>query len=363
MNIYTLNQKKYLLIVCLVVLGGFILLGLKDYFGVVLGSFIVYGLFKKPFDYLVNKRKWSRSLAASTVMLASALVLIVPFFFLSLMLTRKIIAYSQRINELTPLLNKAEGYLKQYADMDLSDLKTYLPKVLEKSTAFLSNLFPSILSGTLDVIFGVIILYFILYYLYLNDRQIRDAFLRYLPFDRVTTLRMFSELQKSIYANVVGQGLISLVQAVLVFIGFVVCGFGDAFFWSVISFFMSFIPMLGTPLVWGPAALIALIKGDTASGVGMLIYGGVLIMNSDNVLRMFLAKKMGDTHPLITVMGLIIGLPIFGILGLVLGPVLIAYFALLVRTYDHQFGRKYREEAELFTDPSLAETTDSVEES
>ncbi|TAF31837.1 MAG: AI-2E family transporter [Cytophagales bacterium] len=348
MNIYSANQKKSLLIIAVVVLAAFIFFGIKEYLGAILGSLIVYALFKRPFDYLINKKKWSRGLATVAIMSLSAIVLIVPFFLLSFMLTRKVISYGRRVGELMPLLNKVEGYLMQYADMDLADLKAYLPKVLEKSTAFISQLFPSLLSGTLDIVFGLVILYFVLYYMYQHDKQIRDALLRYLPFDRITSLRMFSELQKSIYANVVGQGLISFVQAALVGIGFLVCDFGDAFFWSVISFFMSFIPMLGTPLVWGPAALIAIIKGDVTAGVGMLIYGGVIIMNSDNVLRMLIAKKMGDTHPLITVMGLIIGIPIFGILGLVLGPVLIAYFVLLLRTYDHQFGEK-----RLITNPSI----------
>ena len=106
------------------------------------------------------------------------------------------------------------------------------------------------------------------------------------------------------------------------------------------GFFLAFIPILGTPLVWGPAGLIQLSQGNTSQGIGILIVGVVVIVNIDNLLRIMLAKRMGDIHPLVTLAGIVLGVPIFGILGLVIGPLLLSYFIVLI----HVFERENRQE-------------------
>lgn len=116
-------------------------------------------------------------------------------------------------------------------------------------------------------------------------------------------------------------------------IGFWIFGANDPLFWGVICAILSFIPLLGPPLVFVPAALILLSQGDTWQGVGLLIWGFGLVINIDNVLRLIIAKKVGDIHPVITVVGVIIGIPLFGIMGLVYGPLLLTYFLIAVRIY------------------------------
>jgi predicted PurR-regulated permease PerM len=68
-----------------------------------------------------------------------------------------------------------------------------------------------------------------------------------------------------------------------------------------------------------------------------LAVGAVLIMNIDNLLRLYIAKKMGDTHPLITILGVILGVPLFGILGLVIGPLMLSYLLILVKVYESEY--------------------------
>jgi predicted PurR-regulated permease PerM len=80
-----------------------------------------------------------------------------------------------------------------------------------------------------------------------------------------------------------------------------------------------------------PAGLIALAYGDSFAGYGIMIYGFVLVTNIDNVLRYFISRYFADTHPLITILGVIVGIPVFGLLGLVFGPLLISWFLLLTK--------------------------------
>ncbi len=121
-------------------------------------------------------------------------------------------------------------------------------------------------------------------------------------------------------------------------LGFWLFGVSDPLFWGVVSFFLSFIPIIGTPVVWIPAGTLALMHGDTGRGIGLLLYGAILVVNIDNVLRFALAKKLGDIHPLYTIVGLVLGVPVFGIVGLFIGPLVIIYFMLLVQVYLKEYG-------------------------
>jgi predicted PurR-regulated permease PerM len=80
--------------------------------------------------------------------------------------------------------------------------------------------------------------------------------------------------------------------------------------------------------------LLQIANGNNFGGWAMLIFGFVVIINIDNVLRFMIAKKVGNIHPVITVIGVVIGIPLFGILGLVFGPLLFSYFFLLIRIYE-----------------------------
>ncbi|MBC7921106.1 MAG: AI-2E family transporter [Ferruginibacter sp.] len=330
-DLYSRKQKRIFLVVIIFALGLFILYGLSGYLTAVIGAAILYVLFKRPFDYFVTTRKWNKTAVTIGLILFSLLIIVLPFLFLSVMLTNRIISYSQNLDQLVGVVRQ----LEQRTGIKLSD-EGLLRTVAERGGTFVANLFPSLINGALELFLIIGLMYFILFYMYVSEETMRKSLRDYLPFNDVTMRQMYVELQNSINANVIGQGLISLVQAGLVSLGFVIFGLQDALFWGMISFFASFIPVLGTPLIWGPAGLIAIAQGQTGNGVGLLLWGAILVVNIDNVLRLTIAKRLGDIHPLITILGVVIGVPFFGIIGLVIGPLLISYFLLLVRVYKEQ---------------------------
>ncbi|HAP00795.1 MAG TPA: hypothetical protein DCQ93_02610 [Bacteroidetes bacterium] len=99
----------------------------------------------------------------------------------------------------------------------------------------------------------------------------------------------------------------------------------------------SIIPVVGAGLIWIPAGLYLLSTAEPWRGIGILIYGAVVISLIDNVFRFFFAKWFADVHPVITILGVIVGLQWFGLPGLVFGPLLISYFFLLLKIYKKEF--------------------------
>jgi predicted PurR-regulated permease PerM len=181
---------------------------------------------------------------------------------------------------------------------------------------------------------------FTLYFMYTQEGSFLNGLRRYLPFRDGTVDELGESLKKNVNANVLGQALIALVQAVLTGLTLWLFKVPDAFFWGLVAFFLAFVPVLGTPLVWGPAAILKFTQGATGQGVGILLVGLIVIINIDNLLRIVLARRIGDIHPLITLAGVILGLQIFGILGLVLGPLLLSYFIVLMKVFERENTRR-----------------------
>ena len=100
------------------------------------------------------------------------------------------------------------------------------------------------------------------------------------------------------------------------------------------------IPFVGTFIGIIPVFLISLSSGDTFQAWGILIYGIVVVGTTDNVIRLYVLKKLDDVHPLITLIGVIVGVPIFGFIGLIFGPLLISLFIALVKVYRSEYGEQ-----------------------
>lgn len=331
-NIYSRKQREILLVISIVLLLFFILYGLKGYLTALLGSVILYILFLPMYRKLVEVRKWNAPFTSVLILLISFLVLVLPFLSLSILLTDKILYYTSHFDEIIGLVRQAEKYF----GVRLNDKGT-LQAVATRVGDFASKLFPSLVGGAFELFIFLGLMYFVMYYLQIYNRSLKTKVFKFLPFGEDTINALTDELKASVNANVIGLGIISMVQATLVGLGFWMFGLPDFLFWGLISFFAAFIPVLGTPLIWGPGAIYLITTGHTGAGIGLLVFGAVLVLNIDNVLRLYIAKKMGDTHPLITIIGVILGVPMFGILGLVLGPLMISYLLILVKVYENEY--------------------------
>jgi predicted PurR-regulated permease PerM len=245
------------------------------------------------------------------------------------MVIRKIAEFQEDPQRIQDILTKIEDFAG--SKLNQPDL---VQNMMDRATTFAGDLFPSILGGAASVFLGIIIMYFLLYFMFIRHEQFEAGLLHYSPFSEQNSLKFATELKNTTYSNVLGQGFIALVQGGLVTVGFMMFGLKDGVFWGVIATFLSFLPVVGAPLVFVPAAIIELADGDRFAGIGLLLWGFLLIIHIDNVLRFLIAKKVANTHPIITVIGVVIGIPVFGIMGLVFGPLLLSYFVLTIRIYE-----------------------------
>ncbi|RYF76113.1 MAG: AI-2E family transporter [Cytophagaceae bacterium] len=338
-TIYTPKQQRILLIASLLILGGFIIAGLRGYVSAFFGAGILYVIFRPLFYGLVHRKKWNRNLITAGIIIFSLFVIVLPFLVLSFLLIDRIQYYSQHTDQILGLVKHAE----ELTGFKITSQQN-IQKMLQQGGTFASRQLPSLAGGALDFLVIIGLMFFTLFYMFTEEESFLEGLRKHLPFKRDTLKELGEQLRNNVNANVLGQGIVSLVQGILTGLTLLIFGVPDAAFWGTVAFFLAFIPVLGTPLVWLPAGLIQLSQGNTTDGAGILIVGAVVITNIDNLLRIMLAKRMGDVHPLVTLAGIVIGVPIFGILGLVIGPTILSFFIVLMQVFAKE-NRESRAEA------------------
>jgi predicted PurR-regulated permease PerM len=138
-----------------------------------------------------------------------------------------------------------------------------------------------------------------------------------------TQTRLVTRVNELMYFVVVGNFAVAVVDGLLVALGLLVLGFDNVIFWAFVSVFLALIPLVGSMLVWVPAATYLVILGNVTAGIGLFIYGFLVVGSVDNVLRPFLGAPEIGLDPGLFVIGVLAGLSLFGAVGIFYGPVLL----------------------------------------
>lgn len=326
--------KQSLFLITLFVLGGFLFWLLKGFLSAFLGAVVFYVLLRQPYFYLTEKtkRRWNNTLAASVLMLGSFVVMVLPVFLVSVMLSGKVSYLINHYEEILILCQNASNQLKEYVGIDLFSTDT-----AAKLGGYATAILPQFVSATANAVADVFVLYFLLYFMLSNARVFEDYARKNLPFNDKNDSLLLSELKTQTISNSIGIPIIAVAQGIAAGIGYWIFGIDEPFFWSVISAMLSVIPVVGATVVWVPLAIFLYISGSHWQAIALSVYFIAGVGMLDNLLRFALQKRLGDTHPLVTFFGVIIGLNLFGFVGLIFGPLLISYFILLLKIYRNEY--------------------------
>lgn len=319
----------------IVVLGIFLLFTLSGFIPAFLGSVIFYIICSPVIHFMTEKIKIKRGLAVIIVLILSLLVIVIPAFSLSYLLISKVSSMlSQSHNLIADIQNLNEKINLNYG------VNILTTENLVKWQNSIANFIPNLLGQTAGILADIGIMYFILFYLLHTDSDKEKNIVRFLPYDSKNAHLFAKELTSQTYSNVIGSPLLAIIQAIFATFGFWIFGIPEPFFWGIMCGFLSFMPIIGSAMVWVPAGIIQLSSGLHWQGAALLIYGIVIISNVDNIFRFVLQKKIADVHPIVTVFGVIFGLKWFGLPGLIFGPLLISYFLIMIKIYKVEFGSK-----------------------
>ena len=315
----------------ILLLGGMIFFEMIPYLSGVLGALTFYVLLV-PFQEKMEKIGINPTLAALTLMLISMIIILLPISLFGLLLFSKA----------SDLITNSDKYIN-YVKEQMSNLEQTLGFSImkedsaSKAATWLSQQMGSFANSLLVIIVAIGIMYFILYYMLVKRDKIYNSLLNYFPLSQKNIEIIASESKALIKANAIGIPLVAVSQGLVALISFLIVSAPDSLFWFVVTTIGSFLPY-GTIFGILPVALIMYSQGDHWQAIFIMVYAAAIVGSTDNLLRMTILRKMQDVHPLITLIGVIIGVPLFGFLGIIFGPVLLSLFLLIVKLYKKEYG-------------------------
>jgi predicted PurR-regulated permease PerM len=327
------DRIKQLLVLTLLIL--LVYLALKElyiFLPGLLGALTIYILSRASYFQLVYNRKWKKGRAAGLFLLYYLLLLGLPIFLTVTLISPKVNAF---LSNPTEMIHAAKlSVMKIQHNIGFTFVtEESLSNSLNKLTAFI----PTLLNSTATLISNLAIMLFILYYMLYNGREIEKFLTRAIPLKQENINLLAAETKKTVKANALGIPLISLIQGIVGLLGYFIFGVHEFLLWGFLTAIFAFFPVVGTMIVWVPLVLYTYAIGETWNATGLLIYSVIVTGNVDYLARMTLLRRLGDVHPVITILGVIVGLGLFGFIGLIFGPLLISYIVVLFEIYLNEF--------------------------
>ncbi|MEO8146162.1 MAG: AI-2E family transporter [Bacteroidia bacterium] len=334
MAIKNIKEKllQYGALAIMIVLGLVIVYALRGFMNAFLGAIIVYVLFRKMMVHLCDKRKWKRSWSALFIIVSTFLIVLVPIVIVTLMFIPKLNMFFDNSSFITHTLQQLDYNIKSATGVQL--LSSDNIKAAQTEAGYLIT---GVLSSSLNALGQIAIMYFVLYFMLVNVGNIEKAIVKYLPLNKDNLYRFSHELEGQTFSNAIGAPVLGLIQGLFASLGYWIFGLQEPFFWGIMTGFFSFVPFVGSAMIWLPAAIYQYSAGEAWQAIGIVIYGIVVIGSVDNIFRFVFQKKFADVPPLITVFGVIIGFNLFGLVGLIFGPLMLSYLLIMFQIYKEQY--------------------------
>ena len=285
------------------------------------------------------ERRWGKTRAAAANTFGVTCLLILPAVALGTMFVHQMIQAASTAAEAyqsgrMDWLNSGWNWLMQHA----GDQGVDLPALMKNGGTWVGThaaaVLGDVLTHTAEFLFDLFVAIFAMFFLFRDADAIMNQIRGLMPFDRTLSEKMLSHAQELIIATMLTSLIIAAVQGVLGGVAFLVTGIGTAVFWGVMIAFCSLIPVVGSVPIWGGAAIWLLASGHWGKAIVLVALCGGLMGSVDQFLRPILLSGRTQLNALYIFISVVGGVAVFGVLGIVLGPVTVAMFAGLLDVYS-----------------------------
>jgi predicted PurR-regulated permease PerM len=310
---------------------------LQPFFNVLLWATVLAVVFY-PMHRRVRARLGRPSLAAAASTLLVIVFILLPVTFITVAVVRELTGAATRLqagmNEFSlaswPRLAWAMDWVGQYIHLDREAAQKFVIERMQTWGSLLASSTLVVVGGAVGAIVQVVLVVFTLFYFFRDGERIKQAAYRMLPIERVQAHDIAVRTREVIAATVNGVLVIAAIQGTLGTFIFSILGLPSALLWGVVMFFLCMIPMAGAFLVWAPAAIYLAVTGHFVRAIVLVGWGVLVIGAIDNVLSPRLVGQRAKLHELLVFFAVLGGLEVFGVLGLVLGPVVVAITLALI---------------------------------
>jgi predicted PurR-regulated permease PerM len=331
-------------LICLLALLIFAYMVLKPFLVVFLITLVLAAVTYPLYERIRARLKGRDSLASLLTCLLVVVLLIVPGVIILALLAHESVQLYAWVNDNVTSIRGAQSGLKAQI---LAVQKAFLPFVnleqlplgewMNNLAKRLSELLIGWSTAAVGAVTGAILDFFLviitLFFFFKDGSALGGWLLHLIPLPGSLKRDMLQQFRNVSESAFYGTFLSAIVQGTLGGIGFWLVGL-PPLVWGVVMAFFSLVPLVGTSLVWGPAAALLLLTGRTGAGLFMIVWGAGVTGMSDNFVLPLVMKGRAELHPLLIFFALIGGISAFGLLGLVLGPLAILSIISMLRAYE-----------------------------
>jgi predicted PurR-regulated permease PerM len=209
----------------------------------------------------------------------------------------------------------------------------------DAALGWISGAVVSFAGGVVQGAINVVIAMFGMYYLLLRGSELWHHVRGALPFSPGASEHLRVRFRKVTYATILGTLTIAALQGTVAGVAFWLVGLPHPLVWGVLTAFGAVVPVIGSGLVWIPATIVLLVLGRYGDAIALGVIGGIVVANVDNVARPLIYRRVSRIHPMITLVGAFAGIRYFGVLGVLFGPLGLAYFFEVLAIYRREYGQ------------------------
>ena len=301
----------------------------------IIAGFLLAFIFSPIYNLLHKVIKSKGAPAVILVLVLFIIIILSLWFFTPMVIDESIKLYraSQQLDIVTLLKNLLPNLFASstFSQEVGSAFQSFLTKITNSLMNYLSNILLEI-----PTIAAQILVIFFTFYYALRDKDAKINYIKsLLPFSKEVEKRLFDSTKDITSSVLFGQILIGLVQGVILGIGFFIFGVQNPLLLTVLAIFLCALPIIGPTFVGILIAIFLLIAGNTISAVGILIFTAISSL-SDHFTRPLFVAKRAKLHSGLVIIGMVGGFILFGVLGFILGPLILAYLIIIIEIYRNK---------------------------
>lgn len=319
-------------------IGMLVILGILTFFllkpillSIVLGLILAF-IFTPIHNKLSTKLK-SRNISVLLICIFLFLLIVIPTWFLTPLAINqsfKLYVSAQEFNLMESFIDLLPSAFS--SEKFASEITPILQEFFSDSIQGVMNFFSNIIINFPKLLLHFSVVLFTFFFVLRDNKEFILYIKTLIPFSNQVKEKLFSASKGIAYSVIYGQVIIGVIQGAIVGVSFLIFGVPNSLLLFFLSCILGVLPIVGVPIIWIPVALYLLIAGNTFSAIGVIIFGTVA-STIDNFIRPFIVSKRTQIPSSIILIGMIGGLFMFGVLGLVLGPLILAYLLVMIELY------------------------------
>jgi predicted PurR-regulated permease PerM len=329
------NLVRQLIFLAVLIFLGFIII--KELYYLIsafFGAVTLFVILMRPFKYLVTILKWKPYLAAMALMATSFVIMIIPLAYMGSVVMEKLTPIINNPGIINETFSKINTYLMSKFDINVLNQEN-VTRITEQIIPFAQRT----LGGTFSALGNILIMYLVLFFLLSNTREVEKWLRQNVPFKTHNAKSVVKDISGLVYSHALGIPIVAVIQGIIGVIGYWIFGVEEFILMGILTAISSVIPIIGTLIIYSPLAIYQYAFVGAWQGIGVALWGFIIIGSVDNVARFLVQKKLADIHPLVTLLGVMLGVSLFGFIGVIFGPLLISVFFILLRIYIDEFGK------------------------